>query len=113
MKVNILVDFKEDGIDKNEPHIVIGSVSETAAGMMLKQALERKGYDIQSMIAVEGDYTLDQLYDMANYGTGLDKTKSRVIYLSEEAVRYFEYVRNNPEEAERVRKEIQERLNRK
>lgn len=35
MKVNILVDFKENGLDKNEPHIVIGAENETAAAVML------------------------------------------------------------------------------
>lgn len=113
MKVNILVDFKVNGLDKNEPHIVIGAVNEDAAGIILRQELERKGYDVQAMFVVEGDYTLEQLHDMANYGTDLDKAKHRLIYLSEEAVRYFAHIRNDSEEAERIRRELQERLNRK
>ena len=72
MKVNILVDFKENGLDKNEPHIVIGAENETAAAVMLKAALECKGYVVQAMCVVDGEYTLDELTDMIYTGEIID-----------------------------------------
>ena len=36
MKVNIIADFKENGVDKNDAHIVVDAVSEMAAGHAVK-----------------------------------------------------------------------------
>lgn len=46
MSVNILADFKENGIDKNEPHIVLHTDNEMVAGMAVKQTLEDRGYKV-------------------------------------------------------------------
>ena len=62
MSVNILADFKENGIDKNEPHIVLHTDNEMVAGMAVKQTLEDRGYKVESLIVVEGDWTLEQLH---------------------------------------------------
>lgn len=41
--MNILADFKENGIDKNEPHIVLYTDNEYEAGMIIKAKLEERG----------------------------------------------------------------------
>ena len=106
MKVNLLVDFKENGIDKNEPHIVIGAENETAAAAALLKSLECKGYDVQSMIAVDGDYTLAELHGMANYGVGFELNKCRLLYMSHECMEYIDRVKRDPEESRKLQKEI-------
>ena len=111
MKYNFLVDFTENGIDKNEPHIIIGAENEFSAAATLKQILEEKGYEIQMIFVVEGDYTLQQLHDLANYGVGLESCKMRPVYVSVKTLEYFEMLRNNPEEAKHVHEELQQRLN--
>ena len=42
MNVNILVDFKENGRDKNEPHIVCGVSDEITAGKLLRKNWKAK-----------------------------------------------------------------------
>lgn len=110
MKVNILVDFKENGIDKNEPHIVIGAENETAAAVMLKKALECKGYVVQAMCVVDGDYTLDELHAMAHYGIGMDLQKCRPLYISDEMLEYIYKLQSDPEEMRKAREEIERRV---
>lgn len=109
MKVNILVDYTENGIDRNRPHIVIGAVNETAAGMAVKKEYEENGCIVQSMIVIDGDYTLDQLHDMANYGKGLDEVKSRMLYISAETLEYFKKMQQDPEASRKLREEIESR----
>lgn len=109
MKVNILVDFKENGIDKNEPHIVIGAENETAAAVKLLESLTRKGYDVQSMFAVDGDYTLVELHDIAQYGIGLAMDKCRPLYMSHECMEYIGRLKRDPGEARRIQEEIERR----
>jgi len=43
MSINILADFTENGIDKNEPHIVPLTDNVYVAGMAVKQKLENRG----------------------------------------------------------------------
>ena len=106
MKINILVDYKENGIDKNEVHIVWFAENETAAAAALLKSLECKGYDVQSMIAVDGDYTLAELHDMANYGVGFELNKCRLLYMSHECMEYIARVKRDPEESRKLQKEI-------
>lgn len=110
MKVNILVDFKENGIDKNEPHIVIGAESETAAAVMLKKTLECKGYVVQAMVVVYGDFTLDELHDMAHYGIGLNLQEYRPLYISDDMLEYIHKLQRDPEEMRKVKEEIRQRV---
>ena len=109
MKVNILVDFKENDIDKNEVHIVWFAENETAAAAALLETLACKGYDVQSMITVDGDYTLAELHNMANYGVGLELNKCRPLYMSHECMEYIARVKRDPEEARRLQDEIRRR----
>lgn len=90
MKVNIIADFKENGVDKNEPHIVVDAVSEMAAGHAVKEKIEAQGGSVQMLTVVEGEWTLEELHDMANYGIGKENAVSRILYLSLEARDYFE-----------------------
>ena len=43
MKVNIVADFKENGKDKNEAHIVVGTCNEMIAGETVRRKLEAQG----------------------------------------------------------------------
>ena len=89
MKCNILVDYIENGIDRNRPHIVLGAKNEIIAGMAVKKEYEENDCIVQSMTLIDGDYTLDQLHAMANYGDGIDKVNYRIIYVSEKTMEYF------------------------
>ena len=106
MKVNILVDYKENDIDKNEVHIVWFAENETAASAKLLESLTCKGYNVQSMIAVDGDFTLAELHDMANYGVGFELNKCRLLYMSHECMEYIDRVKRDPEESRKLQKEI-------
>lgn len=108
MSVNILADFKENGMDKNEPHIVCGVNDEFVAGAIIKKQLESRGCQVQSLIVIDGVWTVEQLHDMANYGDNLDKVTHRVIYLSGDMITYLNSIRNNPKEAQKVRAELNE-----
>lgn len=110
MKVNIIADFKENGVDKNEPHIVVGAVSEMAAGHAVKEKTEAQGGSVQMLTVVEGEWTLEELHDMANYGIGKENAVSRILYLSLEARDYFEKIKNDPGEAKRLREELAKRM---
>ena len=109
MKVNILVDYTENGVDRNRPHVVIGAINETAAGMAVMKEYEENGCVVQSMIVIDGDYTLDQLHDMANYGAGMDKAQYRILCISSEAMEFFRKMQQDPEEARKLRGEIERR----
>lgn len=109
MKINILVDFTENEIDRNRPHIVIGAINETVAAMAIKEEYEENGCIVQSMIVVDGDYTLDQLHDMANYGIGMEKAQCRMLYLSPETKKFFRKIQHDPETARKLREEIKRR----
>lgn len=113
MKVNIVADFKENGMDKNEPHIVGGTNDEMVAGYAVLRKLQAQGCDVQMLAVIDGDWSLKELHDMANYGMYRDKVQPRVIYLSEEARAYLGSIRNDPEEAKRLRKELAERQKRR
>lgn len=110
MKVNIVADFKENGKDKNEAHIVVGTCNEMIAGETVKRKLEAQGCVVQSLVAIEGDWTLEELHDIANYGKYMDRVVSRIIYLSPEAMFFMERLKCDPELAKRTREEIKERL---
>lgn len=43
MKVNIVADFKENGMDKNEPHIVGGTNNEMVAGVCCDEKITGAG----------------------------------------------------------------------
>ena len=87
MNVNILVDFKENGRDKNEPHIVCGVRDEITAGKVVKKKLESRGCKVQCLTVIEGIWTLEQLHDMANYGDYLDKVNHKMMLGSKEFVK--------------------------
>lgn len=110
MKVNILVDFKLNDKDMNEPHIVMGAVNEAAAAAILKKYLESKGYDVQAMVVVYGDYTIDELHKMSHCGIGLDMNKCRPLFLSDEMMRYIEKLHSDPAELRKAREEIERRI---
>ena len=111
MKVNIVADFKENGMDKNELHIVSGA-DEMVAGYTVMRKLQAQGCDVQMLTVIDGDWSLKELRDITNYGMYRDEVQSRVIYLSEETRAYLERVRNDPEEAKRLKDELVERLKR-
>lgn len=110
MKYNFIVDFKENGMDKNRSHIVIGAESEILAGMLLKKEYDDMGCDVFTIAVVDGDYTNEQLYAMANHGIGLDRAKARLIYVSNEAQEYFKKLYKNPKEAKKLREELNAKL---
>lgn len=110
MKVNIVADFKENGIDRNEPHIIVGTNSEMIAAHVVLKKLQAQGRDAQMLVVIDGDWTLDELHDIANYGMYRDKVQPRVIYLSPEAEECLHRLRNDPVEAQRVKEELAERL---
>lgn len=109
MSVNILVDFTENGIDKNEPHIVAGTDDVYLAGRIVKNKIEDQGGLVQSLTVVTGMWTLDQLHDMANYGDNMAKAEVRLIYVSADTLEYFKRVHNNPSEQMKIRQEIARR----
>lgn len=109
MKCNILVDYIENGIDRNRPHIVLGTTNEIVAGMAVKKEYEENGCIVQAMTVIDGDYTLDQLHAMANYGDGIDKVNYRIIYVSEKTMEYFKKMQQDPEASRKLREEIERR----
>ena len=111
MSVNILADFKENGIDKNEPHIVLYTDNEYEAGMIIKAKLEERGCKVESLIVVEGKWTLQQLHDMANYGIGIEKVHPQMLYVSGDMLQYLNGLTNRPEEVARLKNEIRRRAN--
>ena len=62
---------------------------------------------------IDGDWSLKELHDMANYGMYRDKVQPRVIYLSEEARAYLGSIRNDREAVTRLRKELADRQKRR
>lgn len=110
MKVNIIADFTKNGEDKNEPHIVAGTDDIYLAGQIVKSKLEKEGCIVQTLFVVDGDWTLDQLHDMANYGTGLDSVHTRPLYASKETLEFMEELRNNPAMKEMWQQEINRRM---
>lgn len=96
MKVNIIADFTKNGKDMNEPHIVRYTDDVYLAAKIVKYKLEKEGCIVQALFAVDGDWTLEQLHDMANYGMNLDKSYPRLLYASAEAVQFMEEMNNNP-----------------
>lgn len=110
MSVNILADFKENGIDKNEPHIVLFTDNELLAGQIVKEKLEQQGCKVESLIVVEGQWTVEQLHDMANYGKDIHKVKSHLLYVSPEMAAYLDKLKDNPEEVERLKRDVQNRM---
>jgi len=113
MSVNILADFTENGLDKNKPHIVAGTNDIYLAGKIVKNKIEDQGCIVQSLTVVDGIWTLKQLHDMANYGDNLSQANARVIYVSKEALEYFEMLKNCPEEREGIQQEIANRRKRR
>ena len=67
MKVNIVADFKENGMDKNEPHIVGGTNNEMVAGYAVMRKLQAQGCDVQMLTVIDGDWSLKELHDITNY----------------------------------------------
>lgn len=96
MKVNIIADFTKNGEDKNEPHIVTGADNIYLAGQIVKRKLENEGCTVQSLFAVDGNWTLEQLHDMADYGVNLERSHAGLLYMSEETVQFIEEIRDNP-----------------
>lgn len=90
MHVNILADFTENGMDRNEPNIVNGTDNVYLAAQVVKDKLEKQGCKVQALFSVDGDWTLEQLHDMANYGMNLDKSHPRLLYASAETVQFME-----------------------
>lgn len=109
MGVNILADYTENEIDKNESHIVLYTDDVYMAGRIVKEKLESQGYKVQSLIVVNGIYTLDELHDMANYGEKLEEADYQLIYVSNEMVSYLRSIANNPMEARQLQREIEQR----
>ena len=110
MNVNILADFTKNGVDKNEPHIVCGTDDVYLAGQIVKRKLEKEGCVVQSLIVIDGNYTLDQLHDMANYGIGLQKECVRPIYISGDTLRFIQELMNDPQKREELQQELNRRL---
>ena len=82
------------------------------AGYAVMRKLQAQGCDVQMLTVIDGDWSLKELHDITNYGMYRDKVQSRVIYLSAEAREYLERVRNDPEEAKRLKEELAERMKR-
>lgn len=110
MHVNILADFTENGMDRNEPNIVSGTNNVYLAAQVVKDKLEKQGCKVQALFAVDGDWTLEQLHDMANYGMNLDKSHPRLLYASAETVQFMEELKNNPAAQEAWKQEINRRM---
>ena len=109
MSVNILADFKENGADKNRPHIVCGTNNVHLAAMKVKDGLEKQGYVVQALTVVDGYWTLDQLHDMANYGMYLDQVNARVVYVSKEEMEWVEELKQCPKKRAELNQEIKRR----
>lgn len=109
MHVNILADFTENGMDRNEPHIVCGTNNVYLAAQVVKDKLEKQGCKVQTLFVIEGTWTLEQLYDMANYGDGLEKVQVRPVYMSEEALLFMEELKNNPAMSKKLQQELKRR----
>lgn len=110
MSVNILVDFIENGKDKNEPHIVQGTKNVYLAGIIVMEKLKKQGCVVQSMFVVEGDLTLEQLHDMANYGDQLDMDRCHLLYMSPELQRYLMEISRDPEKGKATKEELERTL---
>lgn len=113
MSVNIISDFKENGVDKNQPHIVPFTDDVYVAGLRVKEMLESQGCIVQALAVVKGNYTLDELHNMAQYGEGLEQADYRLIYTSSEMLTYFQFLANSPAEAEKEKQEIENRRQRR
>lgn len=110
MHVNILADFTKNGKDMNEPHIVFGTDNVYLAGQEVKHKLEKEGCIVQSLIVIDGSYTLEQLHDMANYGIGLQKECVRPIYISGDTLRFIQELMDDPQKREELQQELNRRL---
>lgn len=107
MSVNILVDFTENGLDKNEPHIVQGTDNIYLAGTVVMQKMRKQGCIVQSMFVVEGDYSLDELHDMANYGDQLDMDRCYLLYVSPDMKRYLKEISQDPVKGREAKMELE------
>lgn len=109
MHINILADFTENGVDKNEPHIVGGTDNVYFAAQIVKNKLEAQGCKVQALFTVDGIWTLEQLHDMANYGDNLDKVQAYPVYMSEETIQFMEMLKNDPAMNEKMQQDLQHR----
>lgn len=109
MHVNILADFTENGVDRNEPHIVGGTDNAYFAAQIVKHKLEEQGCVVLALFAVDGTWTLEQLHDMANYGDNLDQVQAHPVYMSEEAIHFMEMLSKNPAMNEKMQQELKRR----
>lgn len=71
---------------------------------------EKEGCVVQSLIVIDGNYTLDQLHDMANYGIGLQKECVRPIYISGDTLRFIQELMDDPQKREELQQELNRRL---
>ena len=109
MHVNILADFTEKGADRNEPHIVGGTNNPYLAAQVVRTNLEKQGCKVQALFVVEGMWTMEQLHDMANYGTDLDKVQAWPIYMSAETMQFMEELKSNPAMQAKMQQELERR----
>ena len=111
MSVNILVDFTENGKDKNEPYIVQGTNNAYLAGIIVMEELKKQRCVVQSMVVIDGDFTIEQLHDMANYGEEFNKERCHLLYISQEMQQYLTEISKDPQKGKKAKEEIEETLN--
>lgn len=110
MSVNILVDFTENGKDKNEPYIVQGTNNAYLAGIVVMEELKKQRCVVQSMVVIDGDFTIEQLHDMANYGDNFDAEQYHLLYMSQEMQQYLTEISRDPWKGQKAKEEIERTL---
>lgn len=78
--VNIISDYKDkSGRDFHEANQVLGTEDAVIAGQIVIERLRSQGYIPTALLQVFGDYTIDQLQEMAHQHTSC---ACRVIYIN-------------------------------
>ena len=110
MKINIIADFTKNGKDMNEPHIVRYTDDVYLAAQIVKYKLEKEGCIVQALTVIEGDWTLEQLHDIAHYGKYSDKVSKKLLFASEKTLEYMAELRTNPAAMEACKQELADRM---
>lgn len=107
MSVNIVVDYTLNGRSVNKPCIVMLTDNVFVAGAVVKQQIEEMGGVVDVLTVVEGNWTIEELEEMANHGKYINEVQTRILYVGDNAKEYIEYVKRNPEEHKKVKQYIE------
>ena len=66
--VCMIADYKQNGIDRNNQYIATGTDNHELAVQVLYNELVSNGNDVQSIIVIWGEHTLEELGRIAAHG---------------------------------------------